>query len=164
MSRLLGEDAQLRFRVFGSGWAEAQIRAAFPPEVQGRIDVAPKLSNDALADALARCKIFFFPSRYEGYGMAVAEAMACGCAAVTTPTGLGGSLRDGIDARICAVGDAAAFATALRWLLQNDAQREALAGQGRKRAAAFNWQRQCAELDSLYTGWVRARSTEPVSQ
>jgi glycosyltransferase involved in cell wall biosynthesis len=155
---LLRQDPRLSFRVFGAPGAEGAVRTAFSGEVHAQVQVAPKLTNAQLATQLARCKVFFFPSRYEGYGIAVTEAMACGCAVVTTPTGVGGMLRDHEDARICGFGDPAAMSTAICELLRDEPQRVRLARQGRQRVAGLSWPAQTRKLDELYTGWLAEHS------
>lgn len=158
MDPLLHADPRLSFRVFGAPGAEPAVRASFSPAVQARIEIAGKLSNAELAAQLARCKVFFFPSRYEGYGIALAEAMACGCAAVTTPTGLGASLRDRSEARICRVGERGAMSAAIRELLENDAQRSAIAHAARSRVAGLTWPAQVARLHEFYSSWVAGQT------
>jgi glycosyltransferase involved in cell wall biosynthesis len=154
MEPLLRHDARLSFRVFGTPGAEAAVRAAFSPGVQAQVQVAGKLSNAELAAQLARCKVFFFPSRYEGYGIAISEAMACGCAVVTTPTGVGAMLRDGEEARVCPIGDRAAMSAAVCELLSDEAPGVRLVRAGRQRAAALSWPAQARQLHELYTAWL----------
>jgi glycosyltransferase involved in cell wall biosynthesis len=50
-------------------------------ELLGAIPRAEKIRR------LQTCAVYLQPSRYEGFGMAILEAMACGAAVVTSPVG-----------------------------------------------------------------------------
>src|SRR5205085_4421455 len=97
----------------------------------------PGYVDDARLDGLLRgAAVLAHPSRYEGFGMVVLEAMARGvpvvCADATAlPETAGGA------ALLFAVDDARALAQALRQALAN---REAWAARGRARAAEFSWE------------------------
>ena len=86
-------------------------------------------TND-LQDEMQRSSIFAFSSRYEGFGLALAEAMACGCAVVSyaCPCGPRDIVSDGEDGLLVEkVGDTDAFAEALLRLMRDDALRQRLA-------------------------------------
>lgn len=53
------------------------------PEVKNKIHFASNISNEVLADLYAGATCSFFPSRYEGFGLPIAESMACGTPVVT---------------------------------------------------------------------------------
>ena len=154
MTPLLEKDPSLRFDVLGAAADAEAVRAAFPETVRARVVVHGRISDAAMAAALSRAKVFLFPSLYEGYGMALSEAMSCGCAAVTTPTGLGAELRNGEEAVVCAMRDAPALREAVRHLLRDEAARLKIAAQGRARVAPLSWDQQAAKLDCLYQGWL----------
>ena len=59
--------------------------------------------------------------------MALAEAMACGCAPVTTRTGFGATLRDGEEALLCDFTDAGAMERAVLALLRDESLRSNIA-------------------------------------
>ena len=102
MSEVLAQDPRCRFEVLGAGGAEKEIFASFPSHFHERIKVHPKLPTKEVVAALTRAKVMFFPSHYEGFGMATSESMACGCAVVVTPTGFGADLRwRMVSMRIC---------------------------------------------------------------
>jgi glycosyltransferase involved in cell wall biosynthesis len=87
--------------------------------------------------------VFAYPSRYEGFGLPVLEAMACGVPVVTTT---GGSLPEvaGDAATLVDPGDAGALAAAIAKLAGDPAAGREAAAAGRRRAALFTWER-CAE-------------------
>jgi len=154
MSALLQEDPALRFDVLGASANAEAVRNAFPSAVRTRVVVHGRLTDAEMAATLSRAKVFFFPSLYEGYGMALSEAMGCGCAAVTTATGLGASLRPNEEALICPMRDVSALQNAVRHLLRDETARLKIAEKGRARFATMTWSHQVAELESLYQRWL----------
>lgn len=160
MTRILGRFPGVRFEVFGTGGAVAAVQGAFPEEQRGRITVHPRISNQEIAAGLSRARIFFFPSVYEGFGMALAEAMACGCAAVTTPTGFGAELRHGEEAFLCDFEDREAMETALARLVQDENLALKVARCGWQRVQQLQWNLSIGKLEQTYRKWVDEWKTE----
>jgi glycosyltransferase involved in cell wall biosynthesis len=154
MTLLLKEDPLLRFDILGAAADADAVRAAFPPEVRSRVVVHGRITDAEMAAVLRRAKVFLFPSLYEGYGMALSEAMSCGCAAVTTATGLGSDLRHNEEALVCPSRDVPALQDAVRHLLRDESTRLRLAERGRARFVPLTWPHQIAELDALYQRWL----------
>lgn len=82
--------------------------------------------------------VFAFPSLYEGFGLPVIEAMACGTPVVTTE---GGALAEaaGGAALTAAANDAAAWAAALRRAVTDEVWRSGAATAGDAQARRFSW-------------------------
>jgi glycosyltransferase involved in cell wall biosynthesis len=89
------------------------------------------------------------PSLYEGCGLPVLEAMACGAPAACSDTS---SLPEmaGDAALLFDPRDADAIAAALRRLLSDASLRESLRQRGLERAATFSWNRVAAETKAVY--------------
>lgn len=93
--------------------------------------------------------VFVFPSTYEGFGLPILEAMACGTPVVCSPAGslpeVGGSAvmyTQGTDSHsIC---------DALYTLLRSDSLRQQLAVSGLSQAAKFSWQATARATASIY--------------
>ena len=71
---------QVRFRVMGWGPLEKKLGGIAPSNVE----VVPFERGEPLQRAFARARIFFLPSRAETFGIALVEAMASGCAVVSS--------------------------------------------------------------------------------
>jgi glycosyltransferase involved in cell wall biosynthesis len=91
---------------------------------------------------------FLCSSRVEGFGLPGAEAMACGCAVVTTDCG---GVRDYAEHAVTALmappGDAALLAEHLRRVLTEPALRASLAAAGAARARTLTWERSASILE-----------------
>lgn len=89
------------------------------------------LSQTELARRMSETDIFLFPTLAEGSARVVFEAMAAGCAIITTPNA-GSVVKDERGGRIVLPGDAAALAEILKELV---AEPQAIAAMGRYNAA-----------------------------
>lgn len=131
--------ADLRLRVAGTLRSETDVRAAFPDDVRGRVDVVPSFARADQAAMLGEADIFVHASVYEGIGLAILDAMASGIPVVTTRTGVAiDYLDDGRDGVIVPVADAAAIVAAVEGLLDDPSRRAALGTSGRRRVEAIS--------------------------
>ena len=82
---------------------------------------------------MARAALLALSSRWEGMGLVVAEALACGCPVVSTdcPAGPAEILEGGRYGRLTPVGDPAALAEAILATLREPPARERLRARGR---------------------------------
>jgi glycosyltransferase involved in cell wall biosynthesis len=55
--------------------------------VESSVDFLGYVDDDQKRALMRRCTVYLSPSRYEGFGLAIAEAMSCGAAVVTSPVG-----------------------------------------------------------------------------
>lgn len=110
-----------------------------------------RLTAQKLADRLARTSIYAAPALYEPFGLSILEAALAGCALVLGDID---SLREiwGDAALFVLPTSTEALAAALRWLIDNPAQREEFAQKSSRRALEFTARRMGSEYAGLYTG------------
>ncbi|MEP7116639.1 MAG: glycosyltransferase family 4 protein [Acidobacteriota bacterium] len=105
-----------------------------------RVTLAGELDEAALAAAYDRADLFVLATRHEGYGMAVAEALACGVPVVSTATGGISELVDATSGVIVPMDDPEALAEALAPLVSDDGARaRAIAGARATRDSLPRW-------------------------
>lgn len=134
-------------RATWQGSAIQRLAAATP---YGADIVFPGYLPDATVAALyARCEAFVYPSIYEGFGLPVLEAMACGAPVVTSTCS---SLPEvaGDAALLVDPSSVEAIASALARVLGEPELRADLRRRGLRRAAHFSWRRAAAETVDVY--------------
>jgi len=156
MSRLLLERPGLGLTLFGIGMPPESALAQFDERVRQRVTVVPSVSAEELGRRLGEFALFLFPTRYEGFGIVVLEAMRAGLAVVTTPTGAGADLvRDGQNGLIVPVGDVGATSAAVTRLLDDAPLRERVAAAAAEDARGRTWRRAAEQLVGVYERALR---------
>jgi len=112
--------------------------AKLPPRVRNRVVVTGYVSEDEKVALLGGAEALVYPSLYEGFGLPVIEAMACGTPVLTSD----------VSALPETAGDAAllvdphalaAITVGMERILTDTALRERLRVAGMARAATFSW-------------------------
>jgi len=90
-----------------------------------------------------------FPSFYEGFGLPVLEAMACGCPVVTANNS---SLPEvgGDAAEYCDANEIDSIANVMRNVLNNRTLREQMSRRGLEQAARFSWRATAEQTLGVY--------------
>jgi glycosyltransferase involved in cell wall biosynthesis len=108
-----------------------------------------RLDREDLRRLYSCADVFVFPSRYEGFGMPVLEAMACGAPTITSSTS---SLPEvaGDAALLVDPDDVEGLARAMVNILSDADLQRSLRRRGYERARLFTWQRAAASTSALY--------------
>lgn len=164
------------FRLLFVGNASRRKGADFLPEIMRKLDVGfelrytsglkaenmegdqpnmiplGKLSDAQLIQAYQECDALLLPSRFEGFGYAALEAMACGKPVIASDnTALPEVVENGVTGILCNTDDAEAFANACR-ALANDPERCVLMGRAGRRRVIERFSE--AEALRLYLGLI----------
>ena len=121
------------------GWGYAAIDAAIEAEgLAAVVHFAGYVPREEQPLWYNSAQVFIYPSAYEGFGLPVLEAMACGTPVITTTSS---SLPEvaGDACVLTAPGDAGELASALSQLTKSGEHRETLRGAGIARATHFSW-------------------------
>ena len=136
--------------VGGHGWKDGQIAEEVRRSgLADRVHFLGYVPTTDLPGLYRAADAFAFPSLYEGFGLPVLEAMACGtpCLISTDPAlvEVGGGATVAVDP--FSVGDIAA---GLYGILSDEKLSDRLREQGRERAGQFRWEQCATQTHELY--------------
>ncbi len=134
----------------GRGWLDGPIfEAAARSPAADRIHLIGFVADEDLPALYTLARVFAFPSHYEGFGIPMLEAMACGTPVVAADNS---SLPEvaGDAALLLGATDEAGLAQAILRIDRDEALRAACIRLGRARAASFSWEAAARRLVDVY--------------
>ncbi|NNC01960.1 glycosyltransferase family 4 protein [Corallococcus exiguus] len=147
------------YRTAGSQFTDAELREQVERHgLTGRVGFVPFQPEPARV--YRALDVFVHAStRREPFGLTIAEALACGRAAIISKSsGASEALRDGEDVLAIEPGDANTLTAALRRLLEDEALRDTLARAARHAAVRrFSRERYARDILAVYRSLVPAR-------
>jgi glycosyltransferase involved in cell wall biosynthesis len=123
------------------GWLSRDIEDLIDRlQIEDAVRFTGYVPFDDLATLYSLAEMFVFPSLYEGFGLPVIEAMACGTPVVTSN---GTSLPEVVadSAVLVDPEDVDSIAAGIQQMLSNPGLRERLRRSGLERAKCFTWER-----------------------
>lgn len=134
----------------GHGWLYEDI--VVEAEEHDRVRLLGFVADEDLPSLYRGAALFAFPSLYEGFGLPVLEAMACGvpvvCSAASSLPEVAGDAALLVDPL-----DVDALSKAMDQALQDDALQQAMIERGLTQAARFTWERSARQLSDVITSW-----------
>ena len=134
-----------RFVIAGSGW-EGYFRDVGETD---NVELLGYVPETDLIDLYHRAAVFYFPTLHEGFGLPVLEAMAAGCAVVTSDVYAVPEVT-GDSAILHGPNDVDRHVEAIEQLLNDHDQRYELAVQAIDRSKQFSWKKTARETIEVY--------------
>lgn len=150
VSRLRQQGSDVRLTVVGKqGWGD---EAGHRPAETAGLDRLGFVPDDDLLALYREAAILVCPSRDEGFGLPVLEAMAQGALPLVSPAPALTELVDTPGLVVDRRGEA--YAEAIRWWLDRPTERANVAAQLQVRARAHSWQRVASQWREQYRSLV----------
>jgi glycosyltransferase involved in cell wall biosynthesis len=134
----------------GEGWLSEEFNSYLSRmKMKERVVCTGYLRDEDLRALYSSCRVFVYPSLYEGFGLPLLEAMACGAPVVTS----------NVPSIVETVGDAARLITptdfkdlaqGIGGLLQDDVEREKRSAAGIEHAKKFTWEKTASATLEVY--------------
>ena len=126
----------------------AEVRGS---KIWNRVRMIGFVSDNDLRALYSSCRVFVYPSFYEGFGLPPLEAMACGAPVVASRVP---SIKESV-ARVVSATDFRELAKAIVELLTGEQARRSLSERGREYAQEFSWKQTAALTREVYEHALR---------
>jgi len=144
LERLQKINPQMPIRVFGACRRPKEISRKIYHRLAS-VETARKLYSKSL--------VWFLGSCSEGFPAPILEAMACGCAVVSTDCGgPRDMIRDGINGFLCEVGNIEQIVDKIQTLLKDEDLRQRFVNESQKTLQEFSWERSVDKLEKALSG------------
>jgi len=141
------------------GWKyENIIRERKGEDMEGHILFTGYVERKDLPAIYSLCDLFVFPSLYEGFGLPVLEAMACGAPVLVSDQGALPEITGHIYPRANAF-DVKDIAAKIYLLLKDQGVRAQNIAHGTDRAKYFSWEKTARETLDVYDRFTKTRMT-----
>jgi starch synthase len=105
---------------------------------------------ERLRELYQESDVFVFPSFFEGFGLVLLEAMACGLPVIASERSAGPDVLDDSCGRVVAAGDLEQLVETLRWFGAHRDQLPEMKQAARTRAGTFTWEKyRCAVSNAV---------------
>jgi glycosyltransferase involved in cell wall biosynthesis len=127
--------------------------------VKDRLRFTGYLTDEDLRALYSSCRVFVYPSLYEGFGLPPLEAMACGAPVIASriPSIVEAVGSDA--ARLVSPTDAQSLARSIIEILSDENERQQLSLTGQQRAGEFSWEKTARATLAVYDEALKRRGT-----
>ncbi len=146
--RLLPDELPLRLALIGPGDHQALREELQPPP---RVTLEAAVDRAEVPAVFGACDIYLHPSRSEGLGISIIEAMAAGLPVIASRVGgIPEAVVDGETGILVPSEDPQALADAIQWMVEHPEDRAEMGRRGRERAMLFDVHTIAAQLEQIY--------------
>ena len=160
----------VRLLVAGSGegfpeYFESLQKLSRELNLESEVAFAGKVPDDEMRDFYCACDAFLFPNENQTWGLAVLEAMACGCPVlVSRGAAVHEVLTDGKDALLFPARNPEALAAKIHMLMADPEQRARIADAGMQLVRTrFNWERFAEQMAAVFDQVIKGRLPDEVA-
>lgn len=126
--------------------------------IAGHLTLHESVSDEGLLQLYANCDLLVLPSRNEGWGLSLMEAMACSKPVVATRVGgVPELVTNGVEGLLVEPGDVRGLSEAINSLLSDRRARKRMGRAGKARVKTFSWN---ATADTALREYERALQPE----
>lgn len=146
----LPKELQNEYKIWvvgAKGWNDKPIFAR-TKKMGDKVKFWGYVSDAKLVEIMNHAEIFAFPSLYEGFGLPLIEAMACGLPVITNDVSSMPEVAGG--AAMIMPPNVAAWTAGLKRLMTDKASRSVLEVKGLGRAKEFSWKKTVKETAAVY--------------
>ena len=139
----------------GEGWLMDDFAVGIEKRgLAGRVLLTGYLHDAELCALYSACSVFVYPSLYEGFGLPLVEAMACGAPVITSDIP---SIRETVEdsARLVNPLNVEELVRAIVEMLSNEEVRRHFSDSGLERVKTFSWERTAERTLEVYREVMR---------
>lgn len=161
MPKLLEERPDVTFAIAGVGPDRQRLEERVAERgVEDSVQFLGYVPEDRKVELLHQTTLFTLPSRQEGFGIVVLEAMATGTPVVVHDLPVLRTLVPDDGNALVDTGDPVRYAEVLARLLEEHEGEGEPVHQNRERAKEYNWERIGSRLEDIYTSYTK-KETPP---
>lgn len=141
-----------RLTIVGDGIEKSRLESLVRDlKIQDFVTFQGRVENEELPKYLRKADVFVLPSKFEGFGIVVIEAMASGLPVVVTKVGgLSEIIEDGENGFLIDPEDSKQIADSIEIVLTNQEMRDKMGENNRQKAMSYDSKKIAARIFSIY--------------
>ncbi|AGB33684.1 hexosyltransferase [Natrinema pellirubrum DSM 15624] len=150
------ESDDVEFLIAGTGRHEERLRKlAQELGIQEQVRFLGYVDDGDLPELYSSADVFILPSKYEGFGLVLLEAIACGTPVIGADAGgIPTAVDDGVDGCVVERNEGS-LAGAIKEMIQDDQMREEMEKASIQDRKSRSWDRAIQQTENVYSAFTR---------